>query len=151
MPATPSPAPAPDLPPRLRLAVARLARQLRQQDEGDMTPSQLSALSSIERAGTLTLGELAAAEHVKPPTMTKIVAALEDAGFVVRTTEPTDRRVVRVAVSEVGRRHVARSRTRRNAYLAERLRRFSAAEVEALAAALPVLERLVEEREVARR
>ena len=151
MPGSPSPSVPPDVPPRLRLAVARLARQLRQQDEGDLTPSQLSALSTIERLGTVTLGELAAAEHVKPPTMTKIVAALEEAGLVDRTSEPPDRRVVRVSVSEAGRRHVARSRTRRNAYLAERLRRFSHAEVEALAAALPALERLVEEREVARK
>ena len=129
----------------LRLVVMRLARRLRQQSEGDVTASRLSALSSINRLGPLTLGELAAVEKVQPPSMTKIVAKLEEQGFVVREPDLADRRVTRVRVSEEGRTYVARSRTLKNAYLAERLDRFDAAERELLARALPLLERLVED------
>lgn len=129
----------------LRLVVMRLARRLRQQSEGDVTASRLSALSSINRLGPLTLGELAAVEQVQPPSMTKIVAKLEEQGFVVREPDLTDRRVTRVRVSDEGRSYVARSRTLKNAYLAERLDRFDAAERELLARALPLLERLVED------
>ena len=129
----------------LRRVVMRLARRLRQQSEGDVTASRLSALSSINRLGPLTLGELAAVEQVQPPSMTKIVAKLEEQGFVVREPDASDRRVTRVRVSDEGRRYVARSRTLKNAYLAERLDRFDTAERELLAQALPLLERLVED------
>jgi DNA-binding MarR family transcriptional regulator len=129
----------------LRLVVMRLARRLRQQSEGDVTASRLSALSSINRLGPLTLGELAAVEQVQPPSMTKIVAKLEEQGFVVREPDVSDRRVTRVRVSDEGRTYVARSRTLKNAYLAERLDRFDAAERALLARALPLLERLVED------
>jgi DNA-binding MarR family transcriptional regulator len=129
----------------LRLVVMRLARRLRQQSEGDVTASRLSALSSINRLGPLTLGELAAVEKVQPPSMTKIVAKLEEQGFVVREPDLADRRVTRVRVSDEGRSYVTRSRTLKNAYLAERLDRFDAAERELLARALPLLERLVED------
>ncbi|HUP86492.1 MAG TPA: MarR family transcriptional regulator [Acidimicrobiales bacterium] len=129
----------------LRLVVMRLARRLRQQAEGDVTPSQVSALSSIERLGPLTLGELAAAEQVQPPSMTKIVGGLEAHGFVIREADPNDRRIARVRVSDDGRRFVARSRTRKNAYLAERLRKFDPDERALLERALPLLERLVDD------
>ena len=129
----------------LRMVVMRLARRLRQQAEGDVSPSLLSALSSIARLGPLTLGELAAVEQVQPPTMTKIVVRLEERGFVLREVDERDRRVTRVSVSDEGRRFAARSRTRRNAYLAERLERFDPDERELLQRALPLLERLVED------
>ena len=132
------------LAPQLRMAVMRLSRRLRQQAEGSLSPSQLSALSSVDRLGPLTLGELAAVEQVKPPTMTKVVANLEEAGLVRREADAADRRVVRVQVTDAGRRHVATSRTRRDAYLAERLRRLDPEELALLEQALPVLERLVE-------
>src|SRR5271167_4236704 len=73
---------------RLRSAVTRLHRRLRQQTVGGLTPSQGSALTSIEALGTPTLGELAAREAVQPPSMTRIVGALEADGFVARTTDP---------------------------------------------------------------
>lgn len=130
---------------RLRLVVMRLARRLRQQAEGDVTASLLSALSSVERLGPLTLGELASVEQVQPPSMTKIVTRLEELSFVTREVDARDRRVARVQVSDEGRRYVARSRTRKNAYLAERLRRFDPEERALLERALPLLERLVEE------
>ena len=129
----------------LRMVVMRLARRLRQQAEGDVTASQLSALATVERLGPLTLGELAAAEQIQPPSTTKIVSRLEEHGFVIREPDERDRRIARVRISDEGRRYVARSRTRRNAYLAERLRAFDAEERALLERALPLLERLVDE------
>ena len=128
---------------RLRLVVMRLARRLRQQAEGDVTASMLSALSSIARLGPLTLGELATVEQVQPPSMTKIVAKLEERGYVVREPDARDRRVTRVRVSDEGAAYVARSRTLRNVYLAERLERLDAEERALVERALPLLERLV--------
>lgn len=130
---------------RLRLVTMRLARRLRQQSDGDITASMLSALSSIARLGPLTLGELAGVEQVQPPSMTKIVGKLEEQGFVVREPDATDRRVTRVRVSDDGAAYVARSRTLKNAYLAERLERLTPDERDRLADALPLLERLVED------
>lgn len=130
---------------RLRLVTMRLARRLRQQSEGDVTASMLSALSSIARLGPLTLGELASVEQVQPPSMTKIVGKLEDRGLVVREPDAADRRVTRVRVSAEGDAYVTRSRTLKNAYLAERLERLTGDERDRLAEALPLLERLVED------
>jgi DNA-binding MarR family transcriptional regulator len=144
-PSTPSTAIDAALVARLRLVVMRLSRRLRQQHEGDVTASMLSALSSIANLGPLTLGALAAVEQVQPPSMTKIVGKLEERSFVIREVDPQDRRVARVRVSEEGEAFVARSRTLKNAYLAERLERFDDAELRALERALPLLERLVED------
>lgn len=148
MPPPPPPASLPtdaDVVASLRLGVMRLARRLRQQADGDVTPSLLSALASVERLGPVTLGDLAAAERVQPPTMTKLVARLEDLGFVDRGADARDRRVVRVALSAGGRDYIARSRRRKDAYLARRLERFTAGERAALERALPLLERLAGE------
>ena len=132
-----------ELAPRLRLGVLRLARRLRQQHaDGDVTASMLSALSTVERRGPLTLGEVAAIEQVQPPTMTRIVARLEDLNLVGRTTDAADRRVQRVAVTREGARFVAKSRTRKDAFLAARLAELTPAERDALTAALPLLERM---------
>ena len=130
---------------RLRLVTMRLARRLRQQSEGDVTASMLSALSSISRLGPLTLGELASVEQVQPPSMTKIVGKLEEQGLVVREPDASDRRVTRVRVSDDGESYVERSRTLKNAYLAERLERLTPGERDRLTDVLPLLERLVED------
>jgi DNA-binding MarR family transcriptional regulator len=131
---------------RLRLAVTRLARVLRQQtSDGDVTVSMLSALASVERLGLVSLGELAAVERVQPPSMTRIVGHLDDAGLVVRETDAADRRIARVRTTPEGVRLLERNRKRRNAYLADRLRTLSASDLAALDAALPVLERLLED------
>jgi DNA-binding MarR family transcriptional regulator len=124
----------------------RLARRLRQQAEGDITPSMLSALSTIERLGPITLSELAAAERVQPPTITTIVGRLESAQLVVRETDPDDRRVSRVSLSTKGRRMVESLRSRKTAYLATRLGRLTAEERAVLERAVGILERLAEER-----
>jgi DNA-binding MarR family transcriptional regulator len=135
---------AKQLAPALRLGVMRLARRLRQEHApGEVTPSMLSALSTIERLGPITLGDLAAVEQVQPPSMTRIVSRLEEQGLVARTGDQSDRRVFRVAVTADGRRFVARSRTRKDAYLARRLDELDDTERGVLAQALPILERLV--------
>ena len=134
-----------ELASRLRLAVTRLARRLRTQLPGELTPSQLATMSSIERLGPITLGDLSAVERVKPPSMTKIVACLEEQGLVSRAVDPSDRRVARVDITAQGRRFLDSSRRRKDAYLAERLRDLDAADRAALERAAAVLERLLED------
>src|SRR5437870_5825832 len=99
----------------LRLAVMRLARRLRQQSEAGVTPSMLSALSTIERHGPMTLSDLAAHERVQPPTITSVVGRLETAELVNRVTDPTDRRVSRISLSRGGRHLIEASRSRKTA------------------------------------
>src|SRR2546429_8406607 len=77
---------------RLRLSATRLARQLRQQSDAGLSPSQLSALATIEHHGPMTLGALADHERVAPPSITKVVAKLEAAGLVARELDRADRR-----------------------------------------------------------
>jgi DNA-binding MarR family transcriptional regulator len=127
---------------RLRMAVVRMYRRLRQEDGPDATPSQMSALASLLRLGPLTLGELAAVERVRPPTMTRIVAGLEEAGLIEREPDQRDRRVTRVRVSPAGDAFAARTRARRNAFLAARLAELGQADLDALERAVGVLERL---------
>jgi len=127
---------------RLRLTTTRLARLLRQQAGSDLTPTMMSTLSAVHREGPLTLGALAAHEQVAPPTITKTVGRLDQLGLIERTVDPDDRRVCRVEVSSEGRRFLERTRNRRRAWLTTRLGTLDADEMGALAAALPVLERL---------
>jgi DNA-binding MarR family transcriptional regulator len=130
---------------RLRLAVMRLARRLRQQADQGVTPSQLAALSSIDRLGPLTLGDLSAVERVRPPTMTRIVAGLEELQLVRRERDAHDRRVARVRLTPAGQRFVQRSRTRKDAYLASRLRTLRPDEVDTLRRATAILERVLDD------
>lgn len=133
-----------ELAARLRLAIVRLARLLRSQGDGEVTASQLSALSSLERRGPLTLGELSAVERVKPPTMTRVVASLEEMGLVTRTVGEVDRRVARVEATEAGRQLLARSRNRKDAFLAARLRSLPPDDRIALRRAADALDRLLD-------
>lgn len=130
---------------RLRLVVMRLARRLRQNADTGVTPSQLSALSSVDRLGPLSLGDLAACEQVGPSTLTKVVAALAEAGFVERTPDPADRRVALVSVTGKGRALLDRGRSSASSYLSGRLATLGPDDAAALAAALPALEALVAE------
>jgi DNA-binding MarR family transcriptional regulator len=120
---TPSPRAAVDeeLVGRLRFSVTRLSRLLRQQDESGLTPTTTAMLATVARIGPLTLGELAAEEQVAPPTITKVVGKLEDAGFVERVPDPTDKRVCRVVLTPAGRQQLDTNRSRRTAWLADRL------------------------------
>jgi DNA-binding MarR family transcriptional regulator len=129
----------------LRLAVMRLARRLRQRADTGATPSMLSALSSIERVGPLTIGEVAAVEGVAPPSMTAILSRLEGGGLVVREVDPDDRRVARVTASREGRALLERSRSRKTAYLARKLRNLDGRERVALRRGVEVIERLLED------
>ncbi len=133
-----------ELASRLRLVVYRFRRLLRRQAGGDLTPSQASALSSVERLGPLTLGELSAVENVRPPTLTKVVAALEEQGLVARHTDPHDRRVARVEVTPDGARLLAETRSRTDTYLAARLAALPAEELAALRRAVTTLEHILE-------
>ena len=129
---------------RLRLSVTRLARRLRQKSDVEATASQISALATIERLGPLTIGELSAAERVQPPSMTRIVAGLEELDLIQRETDERDRRVARVRVTSLGQRLLERSRSKKDAYLAARLGSLSIEERATLAHAADILERLLE-------
>jgi DNA-binding MarR family transcriptional regulator len=133
-----------DLSARLRLAIARTARRLRQEAGGDLSPSLASALATIEGHGPLTPSELAEHERVRRPTATRIVARLEEQGLADRAADPTDGRVSLVSASPEGRKLLRRTRTRKDAYLARRLAELDAADVEALRRAAEVLERMLE-------
>jgi DNA-binding MarR family transcriptional regulator len=133
-----------ELPTRLRLAIMRLARRLRQQAEPDMTPSMLSAMANIEYRQPVTLGNLAEAERVTPPTMTKIVGRLEEAGLVKRVVDTADRRIQRVSLTRDGVKLIARNRSRKNAYLARKLRKLEPDEVSKLEEAVGVIEKILE-------
>jgi DNA-binding MarR family transcriptional regulator len=137
--------PRPDLAARLRLAIARTARRLRQQAGADLTPSQIAALATIERHGPLTPSELAHRERVQRPTVTRTLAGLEDAGLIVRAADPADRRSCLVTLSDQGAALLETARTRKDAYLAARLDGLSPEDREALDRAAGILERLLEE------
>ena len=131
------------LPSTLRLSVMRLARRLRAEREDDsLTLNQLATLGTLNRHGPITLGALAAHERVQPPSMTRIVSGLEERGLAVRQPDASDRRLVVVRITAEGSALLEADRRRRDAWLARRLREFTADEREALRRAAPVLEKL---------
>ena len=127
---------------QLRLTNTRLHRALRRESHVDLTPSQMSALATINRLGSVTLGALAEQEGVAPPSITKIIAVLEEDGFVTRTPDPADRRVSHVSATPKGVELIEESRRRKTAWLTDRIRQLSSEERERLAAAIDVLEEL---------
>jgi DNA-binding MarR family transcriptional regulator len=127
---------------RLRLSATRLARRLRQQAGTGHTPSQLSALATVDHHGPLTLGALAEHERVAPPSITKVLAKLEADGLVERETDPDDRRVQRVSTTKAGRELIAETRRRKTTWLTARIRELPADEQARLVAALDVLDHL---------
>jgi len=135
--------PAPEIAARLRLSATRLARRLRQESGAGLSPSQQSALSVIANQGPLTLGALAEHERVAPPSITKVVSKLEADGLVVRTPDPADRRVCRVAVSADGAALLEESRRRKTAWLTERISELDDGGQRRLADALDVLDALI--------
>lgn len=129
---------------RLHSAAIRMLRLLRREDEeAGMSGPRLSALSVIVYAGPISLAELAAAEQVRAPTMSRVVDALVQAGLVTRTTHATDRRMVRIAATEEGRRLLEAGRERRVRALTQRLGKLAESEQRALARGVEILERLV--------
>lgn len=129
---------------RLRYSVTRLARLLRAQDGGGLTPTRAAALATIERHGPLSVGELAAHEQVSGPTATNVVTKLEHAGFVRRDRDDADRRVCRVEITAAGRRRLETSRTRRAEWLAARLDELSPEHLTRLLDALDALDALTQ-------
>lgn len=129
---------------RLHSASIHLLRRVRRQDDASgVTAPHLSALSVLVFGGAKTLGELAAAEQVKPPSMTRIVRNLEAAGLAARETDPADRRVARVRATEEGRRMLIEGRRRRVAELTGRLSMLDEGELETLERAAELLERVL--------
>lgn len=129
---------------RLHSAAIHLLRRVRKEDEASgLSPARLSALSVIVFGGPLTLGKLAAAEQVRPPTMTRIVAALEENGLVRRTSDPTDRRAVAISATAKGTRLLQRARRRRIENLTGLMRPLSRREVASLEQAATILERVL--------
>jgi DNA-binding MarR family transcriptional regulator len=147
--ARPAPAAEPALPElidfaRLRTALLRLSRRLRRHEVADLTPTQLSALSTVSRDGPLRLGDLAAAERIAPSTLTRLVSALEDRGLVERSPVAGDARAWLVSVTELGTVVLDRVRQETTSMLAENLLTLPADQLAALAAALPALEHLAD-------
>ncbi|BCJ72161.1 MarR family transcriptional regulator [Catellatospora sp. IY07-71] len=132
-----------ELTERLRDAITRLNRRLRQERPvGDLTVTQLSALTSLRIGGALTPRELSEAERVQPPTMTKIVAKLEERGLISRTPHPTDGRQVLLSPSDQGLAVLEDYQRVRDEWLAGKLAELSAVERETVARAAALLERL---------
>jgi len=127
----------------LRDAIMRLNRRMRQaRPLGDLTLTQISALTSLGLAGALTPRELAEHERVQPPTMTKIIAKLEDRGLIQRTPHPTDGRQVVLHATEAGRAAVAEQRRAGDAWLAKALAELPPDDRETLRRAAELLERI---------
>ena len=129
---------------RLRVALARLSRRLRRHELAGLTPTQLAALSTIGKAGPMRLGDLAAAEGIAPSTLTRLVTALEDSGYVQRTADPSDARASTLSITAHGQAAIDRIRTENTLMLTASLELLTPEQRSALAAALPVLEQLAD-------
>ena len=128
---------------RLRLIIARLARTVRQHAAAGLTPSQLSALSTIEEHEPIRMSDLAAHESVGAPVVTRVIDSLEKLDYVARVNDPTDGRARLIELTDGGRRVLQELWSARATALTQRISRLSAAQVAALDTALPVLEALV--------
>lgn len=128
---------------RLRLAITRTARRLRQ-EAGELGPSTASALATVERHGPLTPSELADLERIKRPTATRILRAMVDDGLVERTPDPEDGRSALISVTGAGRERLKRMRGRKNAYLTRRMKKLDPADVAALEMAAEILEQVLD-------
>ncbi|MFF5053936.1 MarR family winged helix-turn-helix transcriptional regulator [Micromonospora sp. NPDC000663] len=135
--------PPAQLAPQLRDAITRLNRRVRQaRPVGDLTVTQVSALTSLRLAGAMTPRELADVERVQPPTMTKIIGKLEDRGLVRRTPHPTDGRQVILAATEGGQAVLDQFERARDEWLAHRLAALDEDERETLHRAAQILQQL---------
>jgi DNA-binding MarR family transcriptional regulator len=134
---------------RLRFAIVRTARRLRQEAAGpgtELSPTAASTLATVERHGPLTPSELAEIERIKRPTATRVLGLLEQAGLLDRAPDPADGRSSLVSVNAAGRERLRRLRGRKNAYLARRMRDLPEADVLILERAAEILEGILEER-----
>src|SRR5271168_1652184 len=122
---------------RLRVTLARLSRWLRRHELAGLTPTQLAALSTVERVGPLRLGDLAAVEGIAPSTLTRLVAALEELGYVRRDADPRDARASTLAITLLGHETLEHLREEGTALLTKWLAMLSLEQRAALATALP--------------
>ena len=147
MQADPKDTPLTDVAAKLRLAIVRTGRRLRQEaaaESAGLTPTSTAALATIERHGPLTPSEVAGIERVKRPTMTRTLGCLEREGLIERTPDPGDGRSSLVAVNAAGRERLRRLRRRKNAYLARRMRDLTGEEIATLERAAEILDRMRE-------
>ena len=130
----------------LRTAIARLGRRLRYQTLGDadLSATELGVLGRIGRCGPMAPGALARAEHVKPPSMSKVIESLENRGFVRRDPHPTDGRQCLISRTVAGEDFARDAKAQRTAWLAERLNQLTESERDAVLAVAPVLDKLGE-------
>jgi DNA-binding MarR family transcriptional regulator len=133
-----------ELAPRLRLAITRMARRLRQEAGTDLGPSQVAALATVERHGPLSPSELAERERIKRPTATRVVRRLGAAGLIDRVRDPEDGRSSILTITSEGRALLRRLRARKTAYLAQRLRDVDADDRATLERAAELLEGMLE-------
>lgn len=131
----------------LRVALARTARRLRQEAGADLGPALTAALGTVERHGPLTPSELAARERIQRPTATRLVARLDELGLIVSAPAPGDARSRLLSVTPDGRALLAEMRTRKDAFLARRLRELPAEDRATLARAADLLEALLQDGE----
>ncbi|MQY04292.1 MarR family winged helix-turn-helix transcriptional regulator [Actinomadura macrotermitis] len=148
-PPTPGHAAPPAVAEELRIAIARLSRRLRTlrpsgpgDEPAPLSLTQFAALAAIERHGSMTPRELADHEKVQPPSMTRVLAHLEERGLVARSPHPTDGRQVRLAATAAGSALLAGERRRKEAWLAQRLRELTPQEREILRRAAPILDKI---------
>jgi DNA-binding MarR family transcriptional regulator len=134
-----------DLAVRLRLAITRTSRRLRQEASQGLSPSLTSALATVDTHGPLTPSELAARERVQRPTATRLIARLEELGVLQRAADPQDRRCSLLSVTPEGHALMEELRQRKTAYLAHRLEGLDSDERAALDRAAAILERLLED------
>jgi len=127
---------------RLRFVLVRLARTLRRAGQSTLTPSQVSALATVEDFGPLRISALATHEAMDPSVATRVVASLEVLGLLIRTDDPEDKRASLVDLSESGRRALIELWNERTLGLNSRLERLTQKERHAVETALPALEKL---------
>jgi DNA-binding MarR family transcriptional regulator len=135
----------PDLAGQLRLTIVRTARRLRQEAGADLSPSLTAALSTVERHGPLTPSEVAVREGIQRPTVTRVLARLEEQGLIERMIDPRDKRSSLVTATKDGRELLAELRTRKTAFLASRIERLDPGERATLERAADILERMLAE------
>lgn len=135
-----------ELASQLRPALLRLTRLVRNQRvDMSVTLTQLSAMGTLRKNGPMSAGELAGLERVQPPSMTKVLANLEERGLVRRDVHPTDRRCAILAITPAGEELLDSERRSRDAWLARRLATLTPDERAALHRVLPILDKLAEQ------
>jgi DNA-binding MarR family transcriptional regulator len=130
---------------RLRLAIVRTARRMRQEAGEGLSPSQAAALATIDREGPITPSELAAHERVQRPTIARLLSRLEEEGLVTRSPDPSDGRSCLISLTDDGRALLDRMRSAKAAFRAQRMRGLDAEERATLERAATILERMLAE------